>query len=901
MQCLSLANTSRYILREGCRDRKPFIQVASANLSIAYACITYLNSSPILLQGSDTDQLTVVVQGFHGLHLYANQFWFKHLLIYLHMQTRSGTKTSEPLLQQLLVLVRFQKDHKMQLGELERFVTPSFNVELRVLDSLPLVKLLVAKTVAFRASLNREEMSIKSAEGRCSSQLSHIPLTTTDIAIGSNQTDPTYFSAVRYNYQRAIETLIGSVASHVFLGIDPPILQSFRETFGFSGFVCRHIRCIRATDGFITKKQRDAHEATHQRKFRCAHTMCEWYSIGFTSRAALSKHNEKYHPVIRDEETLANAFAALKLRQRALVDRQRLHSLNREFGLGMPGTVNSTSNISNESIDRFSPSTNSLAVDSNQTNQQPKQRLTESANSKNRKRPSPTFDMPLSDLLGDYAKGKSSATDITSSIHELPSPFGASNASLETQNKAVGDAVDEAISDGWYRGPNASFSQDLGGQEITETSEGVAIGGLDLLDYMTMNNEQDANLDIEYPLNGGSSSIIEPGIGTASEDVTPPAMSIWDIPESAAASQSFLEDGQRRRPPPLRMADPTSRTTSQYSDTSYNPGFEYFLRDQTKLLISQPTAGPISQMGSGIEPYPQFDKSWSAVVVEDLKARSRESWPDNSDTALSDLKKKLGPNQAEETKIDSGTAEQAEVPKVSGYNDVFDPLHWLLEFPETDVSPEGVSTVALVDGQHEATSQPESMLETSDWYSPYTGETQQIQQQEQIGSLGFSQLPPVPLLAAAQEEADAMRMSLPSLDRIFTPEMTTIQQNSQQNHGDVQGGLQPMGALDHLTPKIASPQDLVATRRISETSRLGESTIKSVRTPGDFINLKNQRLLPVWPPQDEAPHKNSNDHLIAHPSIAALKDQDMDWALSVPSQLGTGDEAWYLPPSWDTP
>ena len=38
----------------------------------------------------------------------------------------------------------------------------------------------------------------------------------------------------------------------------------------------------------------------------------------------------------------------------------------------------------------------------------------------------------------------------------------------------------------WYLPPGAAFFQNVGDQTITQTAEGVNVGGMDLLDYMTL-------------------------------------------------------------------------------------------------------------------------------------------------------------------------------------------------------------------------------------------------------------------------------------------------------------------------------------------------------------------------------------------------------------------------------
>lgn len=42
----------------------------------------------------------------------------------------------------------------------------------------------------------------------------------------------------------------------------------------------------------------------------------------------------------------------------------------------------------------------------------------------------------------------------------------------------------------WYLPPGAAFFQNVNDQAITQTAEGVNVGGMDLLDYMTLDTFQ---------------------------------------------------------------------------------------------------------------------------------------------------------------------------------------------------------------------------------------------------------------------------------------------------------------------------------------------------------------------------------------------------------------------------
>jgi hypothetical protein len=132
--------------------------------------------------------------------------------------------------------------------------------------------------------------------------------------------DPTHLSAACQSYQTSVELLLTSKASQILPGADPRKLQAFAETFGPSAFVCRHFNCIRATQGFNSSKQRAAHEATHERRYRCTDSTCVNFSTGFEKRNDLNRHNEKYHTTVSSYISLSETITnVIKLPLRAKI------------------------------------------------------------------------------------------------------------------------------------------------------------------------------------------------------------------------------------------------------------------------------------------------------------------------------------------------------------------------------------------------------------------------------------------------------------------------------------------------------------------------------------------------------------------------------------------------------
>ena len=107
--------------------------------------------------------------------------------------------------------------------------------------------------------------------------------------------DPTLLSEASVQYQAIVELILASSSPAASKTITFEILQRFREVYGETAFVCRHLHCPRATSGYKSSDERNKHEKVHVKTLRCADSACEFYVGGFTSKTAVRKHNNKYH------------------------------------------------------------------------------------------------------------------------------------------------------------------------------------------------------------------------------------------------------------------------------------------------------------------------------------------------------------------------------------------------------------------------------------------------------------------------------------------------------------------------------------------------------------------------------------------------------------------------------
>ncbi|KAF8859961.1 PLU-1-domain-containing protein [Acephala macrosclerotiorum] len=318
-------SAKEYLLREGFHGTAPFINHEDAHFSICFSCVAYLNTSYCLLSDRSTEQERAeqLVKGFHGLHPYADRFWTHHLQAYCASIHKEQKQLQRPLLDQLNELIKFQKD----IYHPEEQIDPVQVGGLEILDQHPRIMSLVRRAIAFRAKLEQDHMS------------NSTDISAEDAVLKSCASDPTYFSKVRHYYQISVESLLDPRASEKFPRIHPSQLQSFLGTFGLSAFVCRYIHCSRATQGFDSFKQRANHEATHARNFRCAHLSCVSFSTGFATKAALNRHNQKYHTAVDSHISLAETISTSMGLPNAFKVKDNMPAAIKQFQLDVSGAV----------------------------------------------------------------------------------------------------------------------------------------------------------------------------------------------------------------------------------------------------------------------------------------------------------------------------------------------------------------------------------------------------------------------------------------------------------------------------------------------------------------------------------------------------------------------------------
>jgi hypothetical protein len=161
---------NRYILEEEYQSERSFIWPETAHVDITFSCVAFLNSCISLLPENSTEaqRAAIIIRGFHGLQLYADMFWYRHLLAYCSLVGQRKRQFSPELLSQLQLLLRFRKEDSSTPSQCKSGTAGTEDLSLEGLNHLPDVKGLVTDVQLFRAKMVREDAPDKSPESKLS-------------------------------------------------------------------------------------------------------------------------------------------------------------------------------------------------------------------------------------------------------------------------------------------------------------------------------------------------------------------------------------------------------------------------------------------------------------------------------------------------------------------------------------------------------------------------------------------------------------------------------------------------------------------------------------------------------------------------------------------------------------
>lgn len=303
----------RYILHQA---SGPFLSYVHAHYDIAFACITYLNTSSCFHDRSvSVDDLRIqVAKGFHGLHPYANEFWLQHLFQY----TKCGANLDSPhyslesgLEELLLAFWKMQPGSAAKIAKFDDTTTvDDIRNKVEALGDNPWLQRMGIDIMTFRAYLSREKFAHQDADGESSRAPRHLYFTPGEIisvykskincciALETRELkiDPTYFSETSQQYQSIVRFLLDCSINDLPRGLTQVMLNDFKSIYTDSAFLCRYLDCPRHSNGFSSAAKRNEHESSHAKPLRCSDSSCEFFARGFNTKSGLFKHNRRYHP-----------------------------------------------------------------------------------------------------------------------------------------------------------------------------------------------------------------------------------------------------------------------------------------------------------------------------------------------------------------------------------------------------------------------------------------------------------------------------------------------------------------------------------------------------------------------------------------------------------------------------
>ncbi|KAK2802065.1 hypothetical protein FQN51_004975 [Onygenales sp. PD_10] len=261
------------------------VNFADAHHDIAFACLAYLVSSFELIDSNVTEQQKAIRVGksFHGLHLYANEYWFKHLLLYANTQGGLPEGFSQFLVDILVLLSKTNATFSFADGHQ---VTPNTNYTPSPLPEDVTIPLQPhPEAVDFLQRVHGFREYLKKEQDKSGEELDNLRF----------HSDPTMLSRINKMYTTIVQTLL---KANAYPGFNREDFATFKQNFSSSAFICRYPDCHKRTDGFASRQDRADHEQLrHGEGIKCSDPSCRFSSIGFPNAAALKRHMREYHPM----------------------------------------------------------------------------------------------------------------------------------------------------------------------------------------------------------------------------------------------------------------------------------------------------------------------------------------------------------------------------------------------------------------------------------------------------------------------------------------------------------------------------------------------------------------------------------------------------------------------------
>ncbi|KAI1131060.1 hypothetical protein F5Y10DRAFT_262625 [Nemania abortiva] len=246
-----------------------------------------------LVAGPEDSKAIRVVKGFHGLHVYATEFWTEHLLRHASLGEFKPDSQIFSLASDLAQ--RLEKFIQTPDEDIDGVDDTLLNDRVAPLKGQPLLQKHVKAALKARSLKRLESNIIEETSGASTVGKQHQLVTLT---LNKSQTvqGPEHpigkdgVSAMLLSYQEVVRFLL---QQNTYPSVSLMDLNLWKSQFRNSAFTCRLSYCPRATEGFVSEDLRRQHEMAHTRLIMCAVPDCK-YPPFLTSRA-LTSHMNKFH------------------------------------------------------------------------------------------------------------------------------------------------------------------------------------------------------------------------------------------------------------------------------------------------------------------------------------------------------------------------------------------------------------------------------------------------------------------------------------------------------------------------------------------------------------------------------------------------------------------------------
>ncbi|KAK0658014.1 hypothetical protein B0T16DRAFT_319952 [Cercophora newfieldiana] len=216
----------------------------------------------------ERDRSLRVLKGFHGLHLYATEFWVEYVLFLA--ASHHGLDVESKFFELSIQLARYLNSLPPGDGPLSEQTEDSRLVHL---DRQPDLQNAASRILADRITMSEQDRTQPPAQ----------PPERTICEV-------TGLSTLLSNYQHTVQSLL---QLWKYPGVSIQELERFKQDFRSSAFTCRFPGCPFASIGFANMDLQAQHDQSHTPRVSCEVTGCNYPP--FSSAQALRNHRIKHH------------------------------------------------------------------------------------------------------------------------------------------------------------------------------------------------------------------------------------------------------------------------------------------------------------------------------------------------------------------------------------------------------------------------------------------------------------------------------------------------------------------------------------------------------------------------------------------------------------------------------